>query len=86
MSTIRPVLDPLFYDSGPKRSIPTCQIEVIPWYQPYASFHAYDPGSKDCKKNSSQALPFFLDKFGPKWTEYTTTSHEQLPGHQLEVC
>lgn len=82
---IRPILDPLFYADGAKRTIPSCPMDVVPFYNPYTSFHAYHPGSKDCKVKATQALPFFLDKFGPKWTEYTTTAHEQLPGHHLEV-
>ena len=83
---IRPVLDSLFYTEEPKRTIPSCPVDVVPFYHPYSSFHAYYPGSKDCKIKATQALPFFLDKFGPRWTEYTTTAHEQLPGHHLEVC
>jgi len=39
----------------------------------------------DCKELAYQTLPFFMDDFGPIYTEYTTTSHEQLPGHHLEV-
>lgn len=84
-NNIRPVLDPLFYNSGPKRTIPACPAEVVPWYLPAASFHSFNVGSKDCNTKSSQGLPFFLAKYGPKWTQFTTTSHEQLPGHQLEV-
>ncbi|XP_067024148.1 uncharacterized protein [Acropora muricata] len=82
---IRPVLDSLFHTEGDKRTIPSCPVDVVPFYHPYSSFHSYYPGSKDCKIKATQELPFFLDKFGPKWTEYTTTAHEQWPGHHLEV-
>lgn len=84
-NNIKPVIDPLFYNSGPKRTVPACAMDCVAWYQPYASFHSYNPGSKDCKTKATQGLPFFLAKFGPKWTEFTTTAHEQLPGHHLEV-
>lgn len=82
---IKPVIAPLFHRSSPKKTVPACPLEVIPEFHPFLSWHGYGVGSKDCKTKSTQTLPFFMDKFGPKWTEFTTTAHEQLPGHQLEV-
>ncbi|RMX39595.1 hypothetical protein pdam_00004022, partial [Pocillopora damicornis] len=82
---VKPVIDTLFYSSGRKKTVPACSLEVTADFHPFVSYHAYGVGSKDCTSKSTQYLPFFMDKFGPKWTEYTTTAHEQLPGHQLEV-
>lgn len=82
---VKPVIDTLFYSSGRKKTVPACSLEVTADFHPFVSYHAYGVGSKDCTSKSKQYLPFFMDKFGPKWTEYTTTAHEQLPGHQLEV-
>lgn len=84
-NNIQPLLDTLFYTSGAKTTIPKCPIECKGLYHPYANFHSYTPGSKDCKTKATQRLPFFQERFGPKWTEFTTTAHEQLPGHHLEV-
>ena len=84
-NNIGPVVEPLFYRSGPKKTVPDCTVEVSAWFEPYASYHAYGPGSEDCIYKGRQVLPFFMDRFGPKWTEFTTTAHEQLPGHHLEV-
>ena len=84
-NNIGPVYKPLFYRSGPKNTVPVCPVDVISWFHPHVRFHGYAPGSKDCKVNATQGLPFFADNFGPKWTEFTTTAHEQLPGHHLEV-
>lgn len=82
---ITPLLAANFYSSGPKKTIPVCGVDLYAWFQPSASYHLYGPGAKDCSWKGSQVLPFFMDRFGPKWTEYTTTAHEQMPGHHLEV-
>ncbi|KAL9959270.1 hypothetical protein ACROYT_G032580 [Oculina patagonica] len=86
MNLIRPKLSKLFYDSGPKKTIPKCAITVVPWFHSEAVFHSYSESkSVSCAAPSLQMLPFFVDNFGPKYTEWTTTAHEQLPGHHLEV-
>lgn len=86
MNLIRPKLSKLFYDSGPKKTIPKCAIKVVPWFHSEAVFHSYSESkSISCKVPSLQMLPFFVENFGPKYTEWTTTAHEQLPGHHLEV-
>ena len=86
MKHIRPKLSKLFYGSGPKKTIPDCTIKVVPWYHSEAVFHQYSESkSASCGTPSLQMLPFFIDNFGPNYTEWTTTAHEQLPGHHLEV-
>ena len=82
---IAPVIKPLFYETGAKKTVPICPMDCVAWFHPYVSFHSYNPGDKSCKIKATQELPFFVDNFGPKWTEFTTTAHEQLPGHHLEV-
>lgn len=77
---LTPKIKDLFYDSSSKRTTPSCGISVSGDFNPLACFHGYD-----AKCPASQTLPFFMDDFGPKYTEYTTASHEQLPGHHLEV-
>ena len=84
-NNIGPVCKPLFYRSSPKNIVPVCLVDVISWFHPHVRFHGYVSGSKECKDKATQGLPFFTDNFGPKWTEFTTTAHEQLPGHQLEA-
>ena len=87
MIHIRPKLSNLFYTSGPKKTFTDCAVKVTPWFHSEAVYHSYtDTGSISCEANSSlQLLPFFVDNYGPKYTEWTTTAHEQLPGHHLEV-
>ena len=84
-NNIAPVIKPLFYETGAKKTVPICPMDCVAWFHPYVSVHSYNPGDKSCKIKATQALPFFVDNFGPKWTEFTTTAHEQLPGHHLEV-
>ena len=85
LDIIRPYLSSLFHENGAKKTVPVCPVAVVPWFHPYSSFHSYSIGDKDCNVIATQGLPFFLERYGPKWTEYTTTGHEQLPGHHLEV-
>lgn len=86
MKQIRPKMAPLFYGIGPMKTIPDSAIKVVPWYHLEAVFHQYvESNSASCQTPSLHMLPFFIDNFGPKYTEWTTTVHEQLPGHHLEV-
>ena len=86
MNLIRPKLSRLFYDSGQKKTLPDCGIQVVPWYHSEAVFQSYrESKGVNCKAPSLQMLPFFVDNFGPTYTEWTTSAHEQLPGHHLEV-
>lgn len=86
MKQIRPKMTPLFSGIGPMKTIPDSAIKVVPWYHLEAVFHQYvESNSASCQTPSLHMLPFFIDNFGPKYTEWTTTAHEQLPGHHLEV-
>ena len=86
MNLIRPKLSRLFYDSGQKKTLPDCGIQVVPWYHSEAVFQSYSESKGiNCTAPSLQMLPFFVDNFGPIYTEWTTSAHEQLPGHHLEV-
>lgn len=82
---LRPKLEPLFYFSPPKKTTPSSGISVKGEYNPEICFHGYEVSMPDFMVPAYHTLPFFMDDFGPKYTEYTTTSHEQLPGHHLEV-
>ena len=83
-SIIKPYLKNFLYDSGPKNCIPKCPVDIKAWYHPHSVFQAYFIGNKDCSYKAQQILPFFVENFGPKWTEYTTMIHE-FAGHHVEV-
>ena len=87
MAIIRPKLDEVFYFEGSKQSSPNCGITIAPYYIPSGSYHLYTTAmTHECSEHTaSQLLPFFVPRFGPKYTEWTVTGHEQLPGHHLEV-
>lgn len=84
MGLIETYFGNLFHEDGPKKCVPECPAEIVPWFHPHAVFHAYFIGSKDCKTKAKQGLPFFTENYGPKWTEYTTVVHE-IAGHHVEV-
>ena len=75
----------LFYLTGPKKTVPECAVEVKPDFNPSVSFHHYVPTYKGCSGKAIHYLPFFLDNYGPIYSEWTTTAHETLPGHHMEV-
>lgn len=81
---IKPFYKNFLYEDGPKKCIPKCSLEMVPWFHPHSVFHTYFLGTKDCSIKASQGLPFFMENYGPKWTGYTTTIHE-VAGHHLEV-
>lgn len=81
---IKPYLKNFLYDSGPKNCIPKCPVDNKAWYHPHSVFQAYFIGNKDCSFKAQLTLPFFVENFGPKWTEYTTMIHE-FAGHHVEV-
>lgn len=83
-SFLKPKIKPLFYDAPPNKTTASCGISVRGEYNPTVCFHGYVE-KLGCKVSAYQTLPFFMDNFGPKYTEYTTTAHEQSPGHHLEV-
>ena len=81
---LKPKIKSLFYDTGPKKTTPKCGISVKGEYNPDVCFHGYEVNF-GCVTSAYQTLPFFMNSHGPKYTQYTTVSHEQLPGHHLEV-
>ncbi|KAK2571317.1 hypothetical protein P5673_003897 [Acropora cervicornis] len=83
-SFLKPKIKPLFYDAPPNKTTASCGISARGEYNPTVCFHGYVE-NLGCKVSAYQTLPFFMDNFGPKYTEYTTTAHEQSPGHHLEV-
>ena len=84
MELIEKYFGDLFHESGPKKCVPDCPAELVPWFHPHAVFHVYFVGTKDCSIKAKQGLPFFTENYGPKWTEYTTVVHE-IAGHHVEV-
>ena len=82
------LLDPktinMFYFTGPKQTTPNCPITLAPDFNPSAGPN-YESGGKECKKNAQYNIPFFLERPGPKYEEWSTNAHEGRPGHHTQV-
>ncbi|XP_068722705.1 uncharacterized protein [Montipora capricornis] len=82
------LLDPktinMFYFSGPKHTTPNCPIDFAPDFNPSTSAN-YGSAGKDCKQNAHYYIPFFLERPGPKYEEWSTSAHEGRPGHHTQV-
>ena len=74
----------MFYFSGPKHTTPNCPIDFAPDFNPSTSA-SYGSAGKDCKQNAHCYIPFFLERPGPKYEEWSTSAHEGRPGHHTQV-
>lgn len=82
------LLDPktikMFHFNGPKQTTPSCPIGLAPDFNPSAAPN-YNDGGKDCKKSAKYNIPFFVERPGPKYEEWSTNAHEGRPGHHTQV-
>jgi len=74
MAMIHPLLSDFFHFTGDKVSVPNCPIEIRPHFNPTFTNLFYEPS----------ALPFFWEKYGPKFQEWSITGHEARPGHNFQ--
>ena len=72
-------------EDNPKRTSPKCGIELKANFNPSSAAQSYRVSDKDCTKPAKYYLPFFLDKPGPIYKEWTTNAHEARPGHHYAV-
>eukprot|EP00794_Sanderia_malayensis_P012306 gene12306-13575_t len=84
MKNISKKLPDLFYQSGPKRSVPQCQITLVPDFNPSAGVPSYIEGDDHCMETGKYFIPFFNEKNGPSYEDTTTNGHEARPGHHLQ--
>ncbi|XP_032229067.1 uncharacterized protein LOC5504853 [Nematostella vectensis] len=75
----------LFHMVGSKTSVPSCPFRPEPDFNPLTATPKYHETDPECSKPATYGIPFFVQKPGPKWQEWTTTSHEVSPGHHLQV-
>lgn len=83
------MLDPqtvnMFHFSGTKYTTPNCPVDMAPNFNPSSGAQSYRRSTKDCSKNSYYNIPFFLDRPGPKYEEWSVNAHEARPGHHTQV-
>ena len=85
MGMLAPKLIPLFYHTGQKITIPNCPVEIKPIFNPSAAAQGFSNSDSGCTKPTNFYLPFFLENFGPKFSEWSVTAHEAWPGHHTQT-
>ena len=85
MSLISPKIVDMFYFTGDKDSTPNCPVDLRPDFNPSTGVQSYSSSDPTCSKPAYYNIPFFMDKMGPKSSEWSISAHEVRPGHHLEV-
>jgi len=85
MSLLYPKIVDLFHFAGDKQTMPSCPVELRPSLNPSAASPSYDESDPMCLKPAHYNLPFFLNRFGPKSSEWSINAHEARPGHHIQV-
>jgi len=84
LSRIYPELSKLFYLSGNQNTVPNCPIEMEPHYNPSNGAQYFQKSDSACSYTTRYGMPFFLEKYGPKFQEWSLTGHEGRPGHHTQ--
>lgn len=83
------MLDPqttdMFHFSGLKHTRPNCPVDMAPTFNPSKGAQSYMRSTKDCSRNSLYNIPFFMERPGPKYSEWSVNAHEARPGHHTQV-
>lgn len=80
-----PKIVDMFYFAGDKHSTPNCPVELRPDLNPSSGIQSYDGSDPMCLKPAHYNIPFFLNRLGPKFSEWSINSHEARPGHHIQV-
>jgi uncharacterized protein (DUF885 family) len=85
MSMLEAKTAPMFYFTGKHKTTPSCPVELSPDFNPESGTQSYLTSDAACTRTSTYYIPFFLDKPGPRYEEWSVNSHEVMPGHHLQV-
>ena len=69
---------------GPLKTTPVCPVAIAVNFMPTTSAQSYTSSYRSCNQPAFYRMPFFLDRMGPKYSEWTTSAHEARPGHHLQ--
>ena len=75
----------MFHFSGPKHTTPNCPVDRAPNFNSSSGAQSYRRSTKDCSRNSYYNIPFFLNRPGPKYSEWSVNAHEARAGHHTQV-
>lgn len=84
MSVIYPKLNKLFHFNGERNTVPNCPIEMEPHYNPSNGAQYFQKSDAQCSYTTRYGMPFFLEKYGPRFQEWSLTGHEGRPGHHTQ--
>ena len=84
MSIIHPQLQDVFYFTGGYSSVPNCPIRMQPHYNPSNGAMYFQSSDSGCNTATQFGLPFFLEKYGPRFQEWSVNGHEARPGHHFQ--
>ena len=83
------MLDPktsqMFYFTGKKHTTPNCPLETVPDFNPSAGVPSYLKSDSKCSRNAKFFIPFFLERPGPRYMQWSVNAHEARPGHHTQV-
>ena len=85
MSMLYPKITHMFHFAGDKHSTPNCPVELRPDLNPSSGIQSYGITDPLCLKPAHYNIPFFLERLGPKSSEWSINSHEARPGHHIQV-
>ena len=85
MSMLDPKTVKMFYFTGNKHTTPNCPVEMRPNFNPSSGAQSYQRSTSTCSRTAKYNIPFFLDRPGPKYEEWSVNAHEARPGHHTQV-
>ncbi|KAK3734010.1 hypothetical protein QZH41_009863, partial [Actinostola sp. cb2023] len=85
MSLLDPKTINMFYFTGAKHTTPNCPVELKPNLNPSSGAQSYSSSNKACTYSASYYIPFFLERLGPNFSEWSINAHEARPGHHTQV-
>ena len=85
LSMLQPKLIEMFHWLvGPKKTTPICPVSMASNFVPSSGAQSYSSYGPKCRRPGMYFLPFFLDRMGPKYSEWSVNAHEAMPGHHLQ--
>lgn len=84
LSMIHPKLYDAFHFTGDFNSVPNCPVLMTPHYNPSNGAMYFDASDAECSQPTQYGLPFFLEKYGPRFQEWSVNGHEARPGHHFQ--
>ncbi|XP_028399408.1 uncharacterized protein LOC114522845 [Dendronephthya gigantea] len=85
MALIHPQFIYAFHVTGKRMTLPNCPIEIYPHFNPSKGTMQFVESDETCSSPTEFRLPFFLERYGPKFQEWSVVAHETRPGHHLQA-